>query len=248
MAGWIFTFALPSKTTLPSARTCCSSTRASVRTASLTFKESAAAYGLQDTGYSTQAIFFDYDHDGWLDMYLLTNFLGKDTPVAYRAKLEDGSAVNNDRLYHNNGNSTFTAMLPKKAGILLEGFGNSVAVTDINNDGWPDIYVGNDFISNDVLYINNKNGTFTNRSAEYFKHTGWSVMGADVVDINNDGLADLISLEMLPEENVRKKTMLVGDNYITYINNNKFKYEPQYIRNVLQLNQGQLGSGRTSTI
>jgi hypothetical protein len=207
-----------------------------------TFKESAKSYGLQDTGYSTQAIFFDYNRDGFLDVYLLTNVLGKTTPVAYRPKLTNGSAENNDRLYRNNGNGTFTNVT-KEAGILLEGFGNSVAVNDINNDGWPDIYVGNDFISNDVLYINNKNGTFTNRSAEYFKHTGWSVMGADVVDINNDGLADLISLEMLPEENVRKKTMLVGDNYITYINNNKFKYEPQYIRNVLQLNQGQLGSG-----
>jgi hypothetical protein len=204
----------------------------------LTFKESAASYGLQDTGYSTQAIFFDYNRDGFLDMYLLTNVLGKTTPVAYRPKLTDGSAENNDRLYRNNGNGTFSNVT-KQAGILLEGFGNSVSVTDINNDGWPDIYVGNDFISNDVLYVNNKNGTFTNRSADYFKHTGWSVMGADMVDINNDGLADLVSLEMLPEENLRKKTMLVGDNYITYINNNKFKYDHQYIRNVLQLNQGQ---------
>lgn len=208
-----------------------------------TFKESAEAYGLQDSGFSTQAIFFDYDRDGDLDVYLLTNVLGKSTPVAYRPKLTDGTAENNDRLYRNNGNNTFTNVT-REAGILIEGFGNSVAVNDINNDGWPDIYVGNDFISNDVLYINNKNGTFTNRSAEYFKHTGWSVMGADVVDLNNDGLADLVSLEMLPEENLRKKTMLVGDNYITYINNNKFKYEHQYIRNVLQMNQGQLPDGK----
>jgi hypothetical protein len=206
------------------------------------FKESAKAYGLQDTGYSTQAIFFDYNNDGLLDMYLLTNVLGKNTPVAYRPKLTDGSAENNDRLYRNNGNGTFKNVT-KEAGILIEGFGNSVSVADINNDGWPDIYVGNDFISNDLLYINNRNGTFTNRAGEYFKHTGWSVMGSDIVDINNDGLADLISLEMLPEENLRKKTMLVGDNYITYINNNKFKYEHQYIRNVLQLNQGQTPLG-----
>jgi hypothetical protein len=207
-----------------------------------TFKESAQAYGLQDTGYSTQAIFFDYDHDGFLDMYLLTNFLGKETPVAYRPKITDGSAENNDRLYHNNGNNTFSNVT-KEAGVLLEGFGNSVSVADINNDGWPDIYVGNDFISNDILYINNQNGTFTNRSSQYFKHTGWSVMGSDLVDINNDGLADLISLEMLPEENLRKKTMLVGDNYITYINNDKYKYDHQYIRNVLQLNQGLVAGG-----
>jgi hypothetical protein len=208
------------------------------------FKDEAKAYGLDDDGYSTQAIFFDYDRDGDLDMYLLTNFLGKTTPVAYRPKLTDGSAENNDRLYRNNGNGTFTNVT-KQAGILIEGFGNSVSVTDINNDGWPDIYVGNDFISNDVLYINNRNGTFTNRAGEYFKHTGWSVMGSDMVDINNDGLPDLVSLEMLPEENVRKKTMLMGDNYITYINNKKFNYEHQYIRNVLQLNQGQTPLGHT---
>ncbi|MFD0795118.1 VCBS repeat-containing protein [Mucilaginibacter litoreus] len=208
-----------------------------------TFKESAEAFGLQDTGYSTQAIFFDYNNDGFLDMYLLTNVLGKTTPVAYRPKLSDGSAENTDRLYRNNGNNTFTNV-SKEAGISIEGFGNSVAVSDFNQDGWPDIYVGNDFISNDVLYINNKNGTFTNHAKDYFRHTGWSVMGADMVDINNDGLQDLISLEMLPEQNLRKKTMLVGDNYITYINNAKYNYEHQYIRNVLQLNQGQLPGGQ----
>ncbi|WP_158557121.1 VCBS repeat-containing protein [Mucilaginibacter conchicola] len=209
-----------------------------------TFKESAAAYGLADTGYSTQAVFFDYNHDGLLDMYLLNNFLGKSTPVAYRPKITDGSAENNDRLYRNNGNNTFTDV-SKEAGILIEGFGNSISVNDFNNDGWPDIYVGNDFISNDVLWINNKNGTFTNRAGEYFKHTGWSVMGSDMVDINNDGLPDLVSLEMLPEQNLRKKTMLMGDNYITYINNAKYKYEHQYIRNVMQLNQGQGADGQT---
>ncbi|WP_454804708.1 VCBS repeat-containing protein [Mucilaginibacter phyllosphaerae] len=208
-----------------------------------TFKESAEAYGLQDTGFTTQAIFFDYDRDGDLDVYLLTNVLGKSTPVAYRPKQNNGTAENNDRIYRNNGNNTFTNVT-REAGILLEGFGNSVAVNDINNDGWPDIYVGNDFISNDALYINNKNGTFTNRAAEYFKHTGWSVMGSDIVDLNNDGLMDLVSLEMLPEENLRKKTMLMGDSYITYINNKKFNYEHQYIRNVLQMNQGQLSDGK----
>ncbi len=207
-----------------------------------TFKESARSYGLDDNGYSTQAIFFDYNHDGLLDVYVLTNVLDKGTPVAYRPKISDGTAVNNDHLYRNNGNNTFTNVT-KEAGILMEGFGNSVAVTDINNDGWPDIYVGNDFISNDLLYINNKNGTFTNRAGEYFKHTGWSVMGSDMADINNDGMPDLVSLEMLPEENLRKKTMLMGDNYITYIDNKKYNYEHQYIRNVLQLNQGKTPLG-----
>jgi hypothetical protein len=113
-----------------------------------TFKSQPALW-FAGYGYSTQAIFFDYNHDGFLDVYLLTNVLGKTTPVAYRPKLTNGSAENNDRLYRNNGNGTFTNVT-KEAGILLEGFGNSVAVNDINNDGWPDIYVGNDFISNDV--------------------------------------------------------------------------------------------------
>ena len=210
-----------------------------------TFKESAKAYGLDDTGYSTQAVFFDYNNDGLLDVYLLTNVLDKGTPVAYRPKLTDGSAVNNDRLYRNNGNGTFTNVT-KQAGILFEGYGNSVSICDINNDGWPDIYVGDDFISNDLVYINNKNGTFTNRAGEYFKHTGWSVMGADMVDINNDGLPDLVSLEMLPEDNLRQKRMLMGDNYITYINNAKYNYEHQYIRNVFQLNGGPTPDGRTA--
>lgn len=208
------------------------------------FKESAKEYGLDDSGYSTQAIFFDYNRDGLPDVYILTNVLDKGTPVSYRPKVADGSAVNNDRLYRNNGNGTFTNVT-RQAGIQLEGFGNSVCITDVNNDGWPDIYVGNDFISNDLLYVNNKDGTFTNRAGEYFKHTGWSVMGADMVDINNDGLPDLISLEMLPEQNLRKKTMLMGDNYITYINNKKYNYEHQYIRNVVQLNQGKNPGGNT---
>ncbi len=206
------------------------------------FKEMANQYGIADDGYSTQGIFFDYDNDGFLDLYVLTNVLDSGTMVEYRPKVEDGTAVNNDRLYHNNQNGTFSNV-SKKAGIIYEGFGNSVSVADINNDGWQDIYVGNDFISNDLLYINNKNGTFTDRSKEYFKHTGWSVMGSDIVDVNNDGNADLISLEMLPESNSRKKTMLMGDNYITYINNEKYDYEPQYIRNVLQINQGETPLG-----
>jgi len=168
------------------------------------FRESAHPYGIDDTGYSTQAIFFDYNNDGLQDLYVLTNVLDKGTPVSYRPKVKDGSAVNNDHLYRNNGNGTFTNVT-KEAGILYEGFGNSVSITDVNNDGWPDIYVGNDFISNDLLYVNNRNGTFTNRAGEYFKHTGWSVMGSDMVDINNDGLADLVSLRCCPKRTCAKK-------------------------------------------
>ena len=127
-----------------------------------TFKESAKAYGLADTGFSTQAYFFDYDHDGDLDMYQVTNELyDPKTPIRFRPKVTDGTALNTDRLYRNNGDGTFTNV-SKQAGITIEGWGHAACITDINNDGWPDIYVANDFVSNDLCYINNHDGTFTN--------------------------------------------------------------------------------------
>lgn len=208
-----------------------------------TFKESARAYGIADTGFSTQGVFFDYDRDGDLDLYVVTNEIyDPKTPVNYRPKLTDGSAPNTDRLYRNDGNGHFTNV-SKEAGITIEGWGHAGVVSDFNLDGWPDIYVSNDFISNDLLYINNKNGTFTNRLGEYFKHTAWNAMGTDVADINNDGYPDLLSLEMLPESNLRKKTMLRGDEYFNYYYSKQFNYEHQYVRNVLQLNSGHTPEG-----
>lgn len=208
-----------------------------------TFKEAAKGYGLADTGFSTQGYFFDYDRDGDLDLYLVTNELNDPkTPIRYRPKVTDGTAKNTDRLYRNNGNGTFTNV-SRAAGITIEGWGHAACISDVNSDGWPDIYVANDFISNDLLYINNKNGTFTNRLGEYFKHTGWNAMGTEMADINNDGLPDLISLEMLPETNLRKKTMLRGDEYFNYFNSKKYGYEHQYVRNVVQLNSGATPKG-----
>lgn len=207
------------------------------------FKELATSYGLADTGFSTQGYFFDYDKDGDLDVYLVTNELyDPKTPIRFRPKLVDGSALNTDRLYRNNGNQTFTNV-SKEAGILIEGWGHAASISDFNMDGWPDVYVANDFVSNDLLYINNRDGTFTNRLKEYFKHTGWNAMGTDVVDINNDGLVDVISLEMLPEDNMRKKRMLSGNEYYNYFNSSQFGYEHQYVRNVLQLNSGTTPKG-----
>lgn len=207
------------------------------------FKEMAKPYGLADGGYSTQSYFFDYDNDGDLDMYLVTNQLNdKKTPIRYRPKVIDGSALNNDRLYRNNGNNTFTNV-SREAGILIEGWGHAACISDINLDGWPDIYVSNDFISNDILYINNQDGTFTNRLPEYFKHTSWYTMGSDMVDINNDGLVDLMTLDMLPEDNLRKKTVLSGNEYYNYFNSRRFGYDPQHVRNVLQLNRGNTPAG-----
>ncbi len=203
-----------------------------------TFKESAAQYGIADTGFSTQAYFFDYDKDGDLDMYQVTNELyDPKTPIKFRPKVRDGSAKNTDRLYRNNGDGTFTNV-SKEAGITIEGWGHAACITDINGDGWPDIYVANDFVSNDLCYINNHDGTFTDNLGEYFKHTAWNAMGTDAVDINNDGLVDFVSLEMLPEDNLRKKRMLSGNEYYNYTNAAKYGYTHQYVRNMLQLNSG----------
>lgn len=217
------------------------------------FKESAVPYGLADTGFSTQGYFFDYDRDGDLDVYLVTNELNDPkTPIRFRPKVKDGSALNTDRLYRNNGPSpsagggqgevTFSNV-SKEAGILIEGWGHAAAISDFNGDGWPDVYVANDFVSNDLLYINNRNGTFTDKLGDYFKHTGWNAMGTDVVDINNDGYADVLSLEMLPEDNMRKKRMLSGNEYYNYFNSSQHGYEHQYVRNVLQLNSGPTPQG-----
>nr|WP_242923232.1 VCBS repeat-containing protein [Pontibacter liquoris] len=202
-----------------------------------TFTEAAARYGIADTGYTTNAAFFDYDKDGDLDLYVVISVINKGVPSNYRKKITDGSAQNTDRLYRNNGNGTFTNV-SREAGILIEGFGLGIAINDINLDGWPDIYITNDYLSNDLLYINNQDGTFTNKIADYIKHTSSSAMGNSVTDINNDGLVDILALDMLPEGNKRKKMMLMANNYATYLNNDIYGYQYQYIRNTLQLNQG----------
>ena len=202
-----------------------------------TFNEEAAAWGLDDAGYAMMAGFFDYDRDGDLDVYILINQRLTGVPTNYRKKVEDGTSPNNDKLYRNNGDGTFTDV-SAESGITIEGFGLGLSISDFNNDGWPDLYISNDFLSNDILYINNRNGTFTNHSRDYVSHQSQFSMGNDAADVNNDGLTDIITLDMLPETNQRKKTTIGGMSYQTYINNEKFGYEYQYVRNMLQLNLG----------
>ncbi|MEP6738137.1 MAG: VCBS repeat-containing protein [Chryseolinea sp.] len=202
-----------------------------------TFEEQAEKYGIADKGYSSGAAFFDYDNDGDLDLFVLINIIEKGVPTTFRPKVDDGTALNADRLYRNNGNETFTNVT-KQAGILHEGYGLGLAIADINQDGWQDIYVSNDYIANDILYINNKNGTFTNAIDQWIKHQSQFSMGNDIADINNDGLPDIITLDMLPEGNLRRKTVIGGPPYTNYINNKKFHYTHQYVRNMLQLNNG----------
>ncbi len=207
------------------------------------FKEMAAEYGLNDTSYSTMAAFFDYDNDGDLDMYLVVNeILPENNPSIFRPKITDGTFPSTGRLYRNDWNSilkhpVFTNVT-KQAGVTIEGYGHGVNIADFNRDGWKDIFVTNDFNSNDLLYINNHDGTFTDKAATYFKHTSANGMGQDVIDINNDGLSDVVELDMNPEDNYRKKMMMGSNNYQMYLNSDLYNYQYQYVRNTLQLNQG----------
>lgn len=202
-----------------------------------TFTESAAGYGLADSGYGIQSTFFDYDRDGDLDMYLLRNAFVSYSRNESRPKSIHGEAASTDKLFRNNGNLTFTDV-SKETGIVIEGFGLGVTVSDINEDGWPDVYVSNDFITNDLLWINNQNGTFTNRAGQYLKHQTFNGMGNDVADYNNDGNVDIAVLDMLPEDNKRWKLTPRGNSYDEFQNGINLGYEPQYVRNTLQLNNG----------
>jgi enediyne biosynthesis protein E4 len=201
------------------------------------FANKAAQYGLEDGGYSVSAAFFDYDRDGDLDLYVLINQQLNGKPTNYRPKVIDGSSPNNDHLYRNNGNNTFTDV-SMEAGITWEGFGLGLAISDFNMDGWPDIYVSNDYLSNDVVYINQRNGKFENLTSAYISHQSQFSMGNDVADVNNDARPDIMTLDMLPEINFRRKTTISNKTYQTYINNETYHYEYQYVRNMLHLNNG----------
>lgn len=207
------------------------------------FKEMAAEYSLNDMSHSTMAAFFDYDNDGDLDMYLLVNEIIKDRyPNTFRPRLLNGENPNTDKLFRNDWNDSLKhpvfTNVSREAGILIEGYGHGVSITDINKDGWKDIYVTNDFLSDNILYINNCNGTFTDQVETYFKHTSENAMGQDIIDINNDGLEDVVELDMNPEDNYRKKMMSNSLDYTRYQYNEKYHYQHQYVRNILHINQG----------
>ncbi|MEP6683018.1 MAG: VCBS repeat-containing protein [Parafilimonas sp.] len=206
------------------------------------FKDMAAEYGLDMHLQSTMASFFDYDNDGDLDMYLTVNeaATGYDQSIFHQRSVAQSQSIG--KLYRNDWNAVLKHPVyhdvSTQAGITYEGYGHAATICDINNDGWKDIYVSDDFISNNILYINNHDGTFTNQVKDYFKHTSFNSMGQDVTDINNDGLPDVIELDMNPQDNLRKKMMMSADSYITYQNFDANGYEYQYVRNTLQLNNG----------
>ncbi len=202
-----------------------------------TFTDKANDYGIEFNGYSANAAFLDFDSDGDLDLYILTNSRQAGVPIKYMEKVNDGTSTNTDKLFRNNSDGTFTEV-SKEAGILCEGFGLGLAFFDANHDNKTDIYVSNDYVTNDLLYLNQGNGKYKNVIDNYIKHQSKFSMGNDVADINNDGYPDIITVDMMPETNLRKKTVINSVGYVTYLNDVKFGYTHQYVRNMLQLNNG----------
>jgi len=213
----------------------------------ISFKEDAAGYGLADTSFCVQSAFFDYDRDGDLDMYLLTNDVdGVEktfiNPAAY--PITRGKTV--DHLYENVGDSAGHPVyrdVSLKAGITEEGYGLGLAIDDLNGDGWPDVYAANDFMPNDQLLINQKNKTFKECAGQSMRHQTYNGMGVDIADINNDLKPDIMVLDMLPQDNQRRKTMIARADYESFIARKKAGYVDEYMRNTLQLNQGADANG-----
>ncbi len=206
----------------------------------LTFKEEASTYGLDLNGLYTQASFFDYDLDGDLDLYLLKHSVHPNSNYNRGSTRYSQDSINGDQLLQNNNG--YFKDVSQEAGIIQTkiSYGLGIATSDLNNDGYPDIYIGNDFFENDYLYINNTDGTFTeiNTTQNTLGHTTHFSMGNDISDLNNDGLTDIISLDMLPEDIETLKAAGTEYGYAIYQNNLKNGYHPQYMQNTLHLNLG----------
>ena len=213
----------------------------------LSFTESAAKYGLNDSGYTTQVSFFDYDMDGDLDMFKIdnspvpVNSLGypkqRDVP-ANKWNVADYLKGGGDHLYRND-NGYFTEVT-QQAGIhgTLMSFGLGVTVGDVNGDYYPDVFVSNDFFERDYLYINQKNGTFKDELEQRVQHNSYASMGADFGDINNDGASEIFTTDMLPADDYRLKTTLSFDDIDQYRLKERNGFFHQFLQNTLQLNDG----------
>ncbi len=202
-----------------------------------TFTENAKAFGIDDPGYSTQAIFFDYDKDGDLDMFLINHGLEYDGQAPKHASNVRDPYVG-DKLYRNDNG--FFVDVSQEAGILgtKEGYGLGVSVGDLNNNGWEDIYVSNDFFEHDYLYLNNGDGTFTESIKSLTRQLSFFGMGVDIADFNNDGWQDIMVLDMAIEDHIRQKTNLAGISRSQFWQFVDKGYHYQYMFNSLQLNNG----------
>jgi hypothetical protein len=201
-----------------------------------TFDERAEAFGLASTRYSTQAAFFDYDRDGDLDMYLL-NHSNKDRDATMLTPPQsDGRAYSTDQLFENI-KGHFQDVSHSK-GIVNEGYGLGITLADFNNDGWTDMYIANDYIFNDILYINQAGKYFIDKSGHALRHTSHFSMGTDAADVNNDGFIDIMVTDMMPPDNERQKKLSGPVSYNRYEMSLKMGYRPSFMRNTLQLNNG----------
>ncbi|MFB6248107.1 MAG: VCBS repeat-containing protein [Salinibacter sp.] len=194
-----------------------------------TFEEQAAAYGIADPGYATHAAFFDYDKDRDLDLYVLNTATVQRRRPSRRSGGAAAPPSNRDRLYRNDGDGSFTAV-GDSVGIGGQGHGLGLAISDVNHDGWPDVYAANDIYTRDRLYINQGDGTFAERGRTYLRHQSYSAMGVDIADVNGDARNDLFVLDMLPQDPHRRRM----------ISNVGARSEGiwQYGRNTLQLHNG----------
>ena len=211
------------------------------------YKDEAKEFGLDFSGFSTQAVFFDYDMDGDLDMFLLNHAVHQNGTFAPRSNfLGTYSVLSGDRIYRNDisydaggGRKGAFTDVTKETGINSSAisFGLGVVAADINLDGWPDLYVGNDFHEDDYLYINQKNGKFSEETAQHLMHTSRYSMGVDVADANNDGYPEIISVDMLPSDPYILKRSLGDDDYDVFQQRIAAGYNYQYSRNNLQYNR-----------
>ncbi|MDW3648734.1 MAG: VCBS repeat-containing protein [Bacteroidia bacterium] len=205
------------------------------------FEDQAAQYGLNSPAFSNQSYFFDYDRDGDLDMLLL-NHNPKSLPVLTEAQTEESLRIPDPlrglRFFENTGDKFQDVTESKGINGSALSYGLGLGIADLNKDGWPDFYVSNDYTVPDFLYINQKGKKFSNTLNESLGHNSHFSMGNDLADINNDGWSDIFTLDMLPEDNYRQKLLLAPDNYVKFDLNIRSGFHYQYMRNMLQLNNG----------
>lgn len=202
-----------------------------------TFSEQAAKYGLDDKGFSTHAAFFDYDQDGDLDCYMLNNSFRPVSSLGYENIRHLRDSTGGDKLYENRNG--YFVDVSEEAGIYgsVIGFGLGVTVSDVDQDGWLDIYVSNDFFERDYLYINQQDGTFRDELTERMGHISNFSMGTDAADLNNDGFPEIFVTDMLPKDESRMKTMVNFESYDVHQIKLQNDYYEQFMRNTLQLNR-----------